>query len=219
MPSFVADSTVLVPGFLDVGTVERRLLILCLYGQMRYYAEFGADEISGSPEAKGGGVVHGPIDELRENAAHNAALLAERLPGSAPSDVLLVLSTPILDEFQETLRHLGIGLDLGKTAEHTSRLRFAAARLAASAPQISLANLPYRTGIRDCDLLIEAAAQARAEFVVSDSPRINPLHGVDVPYTGGDVRICSLEQFLGYTELATQLDDVDGSLLSFGLAL
>lgn len=221
MATFVTDSTILAPGLLKSRTSERRLLVLCAYGRLRYYEAFGSDEVTNTPEVRSGATVYGrSVSDLQREAAERAAALADRLPPGAPDDCLLALSAPILDSLEESLVRGGAGAVLGLSTELATRLRITAGALVAIAPAISVSQpLPQRTGRHDVDLLLETAAQARAEFVVSDSPSVVPIHGHDVPLEAErSTRVCSLPSFLMYTGLDAHLEGVDGDLLHLAVA-
>jgi hypothetical protein len=218
---FVTDSTVLTPGLLGSQSPERRLLVLCAYSRWRYYEAFGSDEVTNTPEVRSGAPVYGrPVADVQRMAAARAAALADRLPPGAPVDCLLALSAPILESFEDSLTRRGVGAELGMTADLSMRLRITAGALVAIAPAISIyRDVPQRVGRHDTDLLLETAAQARAEFVVSDSPSVVPLHGQDLQLQPGtETRVCSFESFVMYTELDTYLNDVDGSLIHLAVA-
>jgi predicted nucleic acid-binding protein len=223
VPAFVTDSTVLIPGLLDPETLERKLLVLCAYGRLLYYESFGNEELVNNPQGPGSVVGGKSIAELQQQAGERAASLAERLPGFASNDLfLLMLSTPILDAFEAILRRNRVGAGFGVTAAHAKRWRVAAASLTTHAQPISLGELPQHTRDRDVDALLETAVITRAEFLVSDSPRLESLHGSDVDHGRGSVRstrVCSFESFIMYTEIEDDLDEVDGSLLHLALGL
>lgn len=221
MPTFVTDSTVLIPGLLKEHAAERRLLVLCAYGQLRWYERFAGQEIAGSTEVRAGGLVGGPIRELQMQAGAKASALAEQLPYDAREDIQLVLSTPILDGLERTLKSERVGAGLAMTAELATFQRLIAASLATLGPSVSISSLPRITGRRDVDLLLETARQARAEFLVSQAPSVVPLYGQNLAHEGLEsvTRVCPFESFITYSELDSQLDQVDGSLLRLAVAL
>ena len=222
MPSFVADSTVLVPGLLDSHSLDRRLLVIAAYGRLRHYARVGGDEMQAMlRELPDGAQVGGrPIGELQSEAALRAELMAERLPYGTPEDVLLVLSTPILDDLEQTLRLNGIGRGLGMSAELANLERRVAVSISAPALPISTLDLPRRFSLRSVDVAVETALQGQASYIVSRSDEAQEL--ARALAFGEEVEappILGPHEFIAEALDEDDLDEVDGSLLAFAGAL
>jgi hypothetical protein len=172
VPSFVVDTTILAPGTTDPDSTERKLLVLAAYGRLHHYARFGRDEIE-NPSAPAGTLGGRPVEELIEVDATRASVLGGRLPPNAPSDFLLALSLPILDQFEAFLREAGVGRGLGMSAELAARLRRTALALAVVAPSFLSNDVRHYFGVPQVDLLVETAFRSRAQFVVSNAPQVD----------------------------------------------
>jgi hypothetical protein len=215
VPSFVVDSTILLPGVGDPATPERKLLILAAYGRLTHYARFGRDELT-NPAAPAGELGGRPIEVLLRQADEGAAILGERLPYGSREDFQLVTSLPILDQFEAILRRSGVGRGLGMSAELARRARWTVLHLAANILPFPRSEVKPYLGSLYVDLLIETAVRGRAEFVFSDAPEVAPFVGQSVTYEGGEIRILDFASFLAEVLGSDyDLEAIDGRLLEF----
>jgi hypothetical protein len=224
MPVFVADETILVPGLLRRGTPAHRLLIVCAYGRLRRFAQFGGSQQPLSAQLVPGGE---PLAGLAADDGSRAALLSDRLPPGTPHDCLLVTSTWIMRDVGRALRSERVGALFGSTDEDVALYQAAALSLAVTA--IALRDdAPQYTGHTKLDGLLETAFESGAAFVLSENPAIVRYHDDEDEYSRGsdDVRVMRLSRFVtlhlyepgGFDLDAVDRDERDANLLEIAFA-
>jgi hypothetical protein len=225
VPSFVVDATILAPGIVDAETAERKLLVLAALGRLNHYVHFGREELTNpsAPQGEQGGV---SVDALIHDDIRRAAILDERLPRGTRRDFYLILSLPILDDFEELLRHGGVGRGLAMSAELAARARRTALTLAVEAPTFLRSAVPQRTGSSVADTLLETAARAgaaAAEFVVSDAPQVASRCYERFQVGRSELSETVLLDFARFVENVVNdgydLDEIDGRLLEYAAPL
>lgn len=227
MRLLVADTNVLLPGFLSAKGRRRKFLALCAYAAFHYYAAVGPAEqerleqgLEGVPGSRLGGLDIGAITDA---AADRRAFLAEQLPPLAPDDLLLVGSRPLFDEFEEKVVEVGQQIAGGLIAtDRPAQLRRQLAAITGIVvPDFDFADIPQHTEgrDRDDDVVIETAFRGGAFAIVADDKKHISLDEDGTMYshpeTGAEITAYQFERFVRdyITTSNFDLDEVDPGLL------
>lgn len=218
----VVDTSVLLLALLSPGGMRRKLLVICAYGALAHYSHVGGqdqDLLDREIERHGGGEIGGrTVESLVESASTAAAHLEEFLPALPPQDVVLAGSPVLFREVEDKIRRKGHVFDRDREdAEAYSRA------LVAITPHIvepfeADAVRPYDIADHRDHHLFQAAAEARASFVVTDDKGVaveEEPFDVVCPHTGHEFRVSRFMPFVReYVDRSHfSLSDVDGELL------
>lgn len=189
MPLVVADTGIVMPGLLDRDSLSRKLLTVFQYGRIVARVGEAREEYQHALELadqEDGELNHELYQRVIEQAEERATAARELLGDDCPDDLVLVTSTPLLDELVHVLT--SDRLKFGPVSdEEALRFRQLALRMAFRAvPDESFpTELPdYTDGRdRDDDMVVHTALEGRADIILSRDSDLVPNYRRAEPYS------------------------------------
>jgi hypothetical protein len=219
----VLDRSLILPAFRAPEGQIRRLLVVLAYGGVRTYARFGTGEIE-LAEREGGRLGGRPIEDLVAAAARTAAHLAEHLPDETPDDLVLVVSSPLLSQYQGVLRDHGPKVNLHLTPEELLKRRQELASLAFTATEsFDPPSLPRYSHNRESDVAIHTTLLGKADYLVTNVSSVAQDQHEATEYRSEEIghvmEAVRFDSFIAseVNTLHFDLDEVNGRLLSEAL--
>lgn len=221
MRPVVLDTSVALPAVISPRGYRRRFLIVLAFGALAARRELLRQEADTlrAESASGGGQLGGTaLNALAEQAEARYVRLREALPAGCPDDWRLVISRPLLAEYERKLREAGPGLDptLREEDIDVARRQIAAA-CAEITDDFDPALIPAYTTDRKDDPVIHTALLADATWLIADDTKhisTQPEGTTEYRLPGTDRRVSAVTFSRFLEHLAdVDLDQIDPSLL------